>query len=412
MDTLESSLIRVLRLPELFDAIVRHLVPSNIHTLRLVNTLFLEQCSPYFSITLNLESKWCYPNLKNLAESALAIEEGAAMATTGRADETSRKQLSRLDLIQGLKISRDRNPHKSMTPEIVSILNQCGNLRQILIKDDLRGTTESPEKHSYPARLLWSSMLPEVQGGGGDGGAGGSENEEQLWTFWDLLPLEGHLFDRLESLTIDVGYHTQLDLDRFMPRLGRSRAAKTLGVLTMTATASNTRRVSWEVFRDCISNLSVLMTLRMNNAINIIYTKDPLIDSDDGSQYKTVTQLRQVAPTVHVLECTLGKDRDPDFKLAFMGLFPNLKSLKVSDLGSLLDKAVDERVYPEIGRQPPLQKSPLGQQYSTGSVEGNGSPPRAFIEPAGPLYTIPLDTDSDRTQIQKVGNVASLFCDL
>ncbi|KAK3846357.1 MAG: hypothetical protein J3R72DRAFT_433638 [Linnemannia gamsii] len=377
MDALESSLIRVIRLPELFDAIVRHLVPNNIHTLRLVNTLFLEQCSPYFSITLNLERKWCYPNLKNLAESALAIEEGAVMATTGRADETSRKQSSHLDLIQGLKISRDRNPHKSMTPEIVSILNQCGNLRHILIKDDHRGTTESPEKQSYPARLLWSSMLPEVQGGrgGGDGGAGGSENGEQLWTFWDLLPLEGRLFDRLESLTIDMGYHTQLDLNRFMPRLGCSRAAKTLGVLTMTATASNTRKVSWEVFRDCISNLSVLKTLRMNNAINIIYTKDPIIDSDDGSQYKMVTQLRQVAPTVHVLECALGKDRDPDFKLAFMSLFPNLESLKVSDLGSLLDKAVDERVYSEICRQLPLQQSPLGQQYSTGSVEGNGSPP-------------------------------------
>ncbi|KAK3846349.1 MAG: hypothetical protein J3R72DRAFT_433624, partial [Linnemannia gamsii] len=207
------------------------------------------------------------------------------------------------------------------------------------------GTAESPEKQPYPARLIWSSMFPEHQGGGrrgGNGGGGGCEDGQQHWTFWDLLPLEGFLFDRLESLTIEVCSKTQLNLDRFLPRLGHSGAAKTLRTLTVI-TLSDAKKVSWEIFRDCICNLSHMME----------------------------TQLRQVAPTVNSLKCQLGNCKDPDIKLAFMRLFPNLESLELFGIDSLLDK--EERIYSEAGHQLPLQQSSLRQQYSTGSIEGNGS---------------------------------------
>ncbi|KAG0369142.1 hypothetical protein BGX24_002529, partial [Mortierella sp. AD032] len=380
MDTPKNSSMRVLRLPELFNAIVQYLDRKNIHTLRLVNTLILDQCSPHFSITLDLERKSRYPNLKKLAESALAIEEGAAMASTGRTAETGRKQSSPLDQIQGLRIIQGYSLRSSLTPEIVSILNQCGNLRHIDIKAGSTGITAYPEKQSYPAGLIWSSMFPEDQGGrrrrGGDGGGGGGgcgcEDEQHHWTFWDLLPLEGSLFDRLESLKIEMSCNTELNLDRFIPRLGYSGAAKTLRALTMI-TLSNTKKVSWEIFQDCICNLSVLKTLHMH-LIEIIYTKDFLIDSDDGSQHKMETQLQHVAPTVNSLKCQLANCKDPNITLAFMGLFPNLESLELFGLDSLLGKAVEERIYSEVGHQLPLQQSPWTQQHSTGSAECNGSP--------------------------------------
>ncbi|KAK3846374.1 MAG: hypothetical protein J3R72DRAFT_486640 [Linnemannia gamsii] len=254
-------------------------------------------------------------------------------------------------------------------PDTRDSLNQCGNLRHIDIKAGISGTAESPEKQPYPARLIWSSMFPEHQGGGrrgGNGGGGGCEDGQQHWTFWDLLPLEGFLFDRLESLTIEVCSKTQLNLDRFMPRLGQSGAAKTLRALTVI-TLSDTKKVSWEIFRDCICNLSVLKTLHMH-LIEINYTKDSLIDSDDGSQHKMETQLQQVAPTVNSLKCQLANCNDPSITLAFMRLFPNLESLELFGLDSLLDKAVEERIYSEVGRQLPLQQSLWTQQHSTGSA--------------------------------------------
>lgn len=369
MSTSERSLIRAIRLPEMFDVIVQYLGPKDIHTLRLVNAFFLDQCAAHFSATLDLDNERRYPDLKEFAASALAIE-GAAMTSTGRTDKADREQSSPLDLIQTLKISRSRYPYKCLTPEIVSILNQCGNLRHIHIKDNPRSTMEIPEKQSYPARLLWSSMF---HGGERGDGGGSSEDGDQHWMFWDLLPLEGFLFDRLESLTIDVDGHTQLSLDPFMARLGRSRAAKSLRALTMTSSSSS-RKVSWNVLRDCICNLSVLKMLRMH-LITITYIKDPVIDYDDGSQHKTVTQLQQVAPTVKSLECRLGNSRDPDVRLAFMTLFPNVEFLKLADFDDLLDKDVDSRIYSEVGHQLPQQQSPLGQQHSTGSVEGDDSRP-------------------------------------
>ncbi|KAF9139378.1 hypothetical protein BG015_002051 [Linnemannia schmuckeri] len=384
MATSERSLMRVLRMPELFNAIVQYFSAEDIHTLRLVSTLFLDQCAAHFSITLNLEAQRRYSDLQKLADSALAIKEGAVMASTGRTDETDHERSSPLDLIQTLKVSRGRYGHKSLTPAIVSILNQCRNLRHILINDNPGSTAEFPEKQSYPARLLWSSMFPVVQGGGrgddGDGSddGGGSDDGEQYWTFWDLLPLEGFLFDRLESLTINVEYNSQLNLDQFMPRLGRSHAAKSLRALTMTSRRK--RGVSWEVFRDCICNLSVLKVLRMNPT-KITYTKDPLIDTDDGSQHEMVEQPQQVAPTVNSLECVFDSRQNSDIRLAFMSLFPNVESLKLTDLDSLLNKAVDERIYAVVDRQLPLQQEPLGQQYSTSSVEGNDAPPHQIPFP-------------------------------
>ncbi|KAK3812350.1 MAG: hypothetical protein JOS17DRAFT_468800 [Linnemannia elongata] len=374
----ERSLIRVLRLPELFNVIVQYLSPKDVLSLRLVNTLFLDHCAAHFSITLDLECVQRYPDLKKFAESALAIE-GAAMASTGRTDKVDREQSSPLDLIQSLKISRGRSLHRSLTPDIVSILNQCGNLRHIHVNDDPPSTTEFPEKQSYPARLLWSSMFPVDQGGEGGAGGGVSEDDEQHWTFWDLLPLEGFLFDRLESLTIDVGYNTQLNLDRFMTRLGRSGVAKSLRALTITSSTS-ARKVSWDVFQNCICNLSVLKMLRVH-FITITYIKDPRIDTGDGSQQRMVTRLQHVAPTVKSLNCRLGNSQDSDVRLAFMSLFPNVESLELTDLDYLLDKSVEERIYSEVGCHLPQQQSPLRQQYSSGFVEGNDSPSRLIPFP-------------------------------
>jgi hypothetical protein len=345
--------------------------------LRLVNRLFLDLCAHRFSITLDLENVRRYPDLKKLAESALAFKGTAALASSPeRTDMTDRGQPSPLDLIQSLKISRDRHLCRSLTPDIVSILNQCGNLRHIIIKDDPNSVIGIPEP-SYPARLLWSSMVPVIQGGeGGHGGSGGGSHKQdgkQHWTFWDLIPLEGFLFDRLESLTIYAGCHTRLKLDHFMPRLGSSRAAKSLRALSMTA-SRGTAKVSWDVFRDCICSLLVLKTLRIQ-LIEMIYTEDVVIDSNNGSQSKVMTQLQQVAPTVKLLECYLTNHQDQDARLAVMNLFPNVESLELLAFDALFNKPLDERIFSEVGRQLPPQNSSLGQRYSTGFVEGNDSPP-------------------------------------
>ncbi|KAG0278924.1 hypothetical protein BGZ95_002769 [Linnemannia exigua] len=379
----ESSLIRAFRLPELSTIIIQYLDPKNIYKLRLVNTFFLDQCSAHFSITFDLENERRYPDLKKLAESALATKEREVMASTGGIDKTDCEQSSPLDVIQSLKVSLGRSPHKSLTPEIVSILNQCGNLRRLFIRDDSDPAIKFPEKQSYPARLLLSSIYPVVheeggeREGGGDGSGDGNDGGEQHLTFWDLLPLEGLLFDRLESLTIYVGSSVQLNLERLMARLDRSRATRNLRSLSITA---QSKKVSWEVFRDCICNLSALTTLRLH-FFQIIYTSDPLGDPDDGSQREMVMQQQQEAPAVTSLTFRLSNREDLDFKLAFMNLFPNVESLKLQSLDSLLDKKFDERVFTDVGRQLPLQQSPLGQQNYAGLVEGNGSPPHQLPFP-------------------------------
>ncbi|KAG0057403.1 hypothetical protein BGZ83_010862 [Gryganskiella cystojenkinii] len=367
MSTSERSLTRVIRLPELFDAIVQYLDLKNFHVLRLVNTLFHDQCVARFSITLDLESLYHQRKFENLAESALAIKDGPG-----------HEQLDPLDLIQGLKISRNRYTHKSMTPETVSILNQCRNLRHIHINDDpgSRSTSELSEEPSNPARLFWSSMFPVVQGAWraeGNADDGDLKDGKHDWTFWDLLPLEGSLFDRLQSLTFEVHYHSQLNFDQFMTRLGRSHAAKSLDTLTIISSL-RTCEVFWEIFRDCICNLSMLKSFTMEG-IKVSNRKQLLTEADDGSQHKMATQQRQVAPTVKSLSYRYGNGQDPDTKLALMSLFPNLESLKLTDLDALLGKAVDERIFFEVGDlQLPLQQSSsstLESQLATGPVKRN-----------------------------------------
>lgn len=336
----EKSFMGVFRLPELFDAVVQYLDPKAVHTLRLVNGFFRSQCSAHFSITLDLEKKLRYPDLRSMADSALAVEG----METAEQDRTSYERWNPLDQIQSLKASAGLSSGNVLTPELASILNRCRNLRHIHINDSSYSAREFPDRLSYPSRFLWSSMDPVA------GGAGGDSVDRESWSFWDLTPLEGSLCRRLESLTIVVGRHPALNLDRFMTRLSYSCVAKSLRTLKIVCSAYIPMEISWKVFRDCICSFSVLETLDLDD-VKIIHSKDPVDDPDHDSQLRETQSW--VTPTVKSLRYRFGYHQDQDFKLAFMSLFPNLESLDLASM-VLLDGAINERVCSEADRQLPM----------------------------------------------------------
>ncbi|KAG0048148.1 hypothetical protein BGZ83_006845 [Gryganskiella cystojenkinii] len=333
-DRLKSLAITTLNLPELAQVIFSHLDNRTIHTLRLVNRNFLNLCRPFFAITLDVDDHHRYTDLGHLVTLSL---KGAA------------NTIDPMDQIQGLKVNRGHDEHSYaiISQGIPGALNRCQNLRHIELTD-LQGYSEPPEKPTYPARMVWPSlaqhryMRGEISPNAKN--EHGHKDDRNPWSYWDLLPLEGFLLSRLETLVVVAGNWTPGNLDRFFKRLARSCVSKSLRSLAVVGYERLMRRVSWEVLRDCVCGIKSLEALRLEH-LDII----PSMGTNNNNN-GAITITRQhpqgqwSSPGVKTLVFKCHPD-DMELKQAIIELFPNLESLTLTEMDCLLDPATDRLVF-------------------------------------------------------------------
>ncbi|GJJ68423.1 hypothetical protein EMPS_00769 [Entomortierella parvispora] len=303
----ERPWIVVFRLPELFEVVAQHLDPKSIHSLRLVCRAFHNVCAPYFSITLNVGHVERCECLKALLE--------AASTTNGGCNP--------LDQIQSVVITGFPHSQFSMLdPKGGVVLNQLQNIRHLSISK----ITRLSEKlyplfpvggASDPPMMLWDPLCFSP--------SDGLMPEEHVWSLLDLLPLEGSILCRLESLKITLDesrpvYH----LDRFFTRLGQSCVSKSLRSLAVIVSRKTQGWVSWKIFQDLFEGethrLLGLEALEMDNlTINGHIQKS----KPDAPQPPTHQSLQS-----KVKRLTFNyPSYDTELKFAIMELFPNVEVL-------------------------------------------------------------------------------------
>ena len=301
----------VFRLPELFEAIAQYLDKKTLHRLRLVSKALHELSVPFFSITLVIGTERRNRDFKIMIDAVLR-EKG---------------RMNPLDQIQSLQILHDRNhAFSNLDPKGSVLLNQLRNLRHVMVQDDngRNHTPYPPDKSFYPAMLIWprvcscDSHSPKSKSG--------------QWSRWDLLPLEGSMLCRLESLKVTAGAITPFNLDRFFSRLGRSGVSKTLRSLAVVGSRRSLRAVSWKVFRglfqDGANSLQELETLEIEGL---------KINGLPGSNLIQGQAQHQRVPS-KIKNLTFDyQHNNTEFKLAIMDLFPNVETLILDSMQSLLE---------------------------------------------------------------------------
>jgi len=323
----QSAQAAVFEIPELVQNILVFLDLRTLNTVRSLNKAFQLQCEPHFSILLIIGHRQRYQQLRELA--SLAKEHP--------------NSVSPLDLIKSLHLSYQHNMYQefqeSVHQSLASLLNRCCNLREIIIEDrpgDKRTPTEKPQ---YQARVAWANFDVHQ-----NNPCSTLDDDEKPWSYFDILPLEGSMFNRLETLKLVASECTLVKLDRFFNRLEQSPAAKTLRSLSVIASLNRVRSTSWVALRSCICNLKALQTLLMDGfQIDHCPTDDGI---DSNKDEETIWLALRVRTLTVKCRPTL------DIKLAIMDLFPNIESLYLGTTDELWEKALDERLFPKTVAHP------------------------------------------------------------
>jgi len=346
MPNMDQPCTRVFRIPELFATIVQFMDPTTLHSLRAANKTTLLLCAPYFSLKFNVHDLNRYPSLEELFEATLSISE----TDTGTAWHP-------LDQVQILKFKtapaeddacREQRQYRK---RILSALNSCRNLRYVYVGDTGRGKFNPDhwrERSFYPARLIWpmGTSTEDNTISCPENDQGDEEKEEDLfpWSQWDILPLEGQLLNRLESLKLGQGLLTPMDLDRFMNRLRHSSAAETLRSLEIVGKMQGSRSVSFEALRDCVCDLRklavfVIESVNIRRPVKAIETQDEPAEMQKGG----LQQPQRLPPTVKTLsmKCWVGRT----VKMAIVELFSNVEFLTIDPGRNMWEAAEDLHVF-------------------------------------------------------------------
>lgn len=319
--TEQSAQAVVFDIPELVQAIIVFLDHKTLLTVRSLNRTFHLQCEPHFSIFLITEHRQRYRQLGNLVN--LAKEHPDSLGP--------------LNVIKGLHLSYQHNLYQdfqeSVRHTLAAVLNRCCNLREISVEDRPGDYGLPSEKPQYLARLAWANFDVHQFNP-----CGPLDDDERPWSFFDILPLEGSMLHRLETLKLVTSTCTPSSLDRFFKRLEESPAAKTLRSLAVTGSWNHVRSTSWDTLRSCVCNLKALHTLAMDSLQIVHRPTDKGIEINREDE-----EAIWLAPRVRTL--TFKCRPDLNTKLAVMNLFPNVESLSIGNTAELWEKAVDEHLF-------------------------------------------------------------------
>ncbi|KAG0044810.1 hypothetical protein BGZ83_009916 [Gryganskiella cystojenkinii] len=389
----QKSWIRVFEIPELAEEIYPRLEPRSIHALRCVNKFFLNECHPYFAITLDIDNEARFPLLESMVITAIKN-----LKLYKHDSEEVRNRNNPLSKIRGLKVQSGHVLYPllaKMVPggSMAIILNNGrrrhlpgGRFRRDIANESTLFGLGHEGLHDPSDRTLTGLMNREsnhpLWGFHVDQAAGG-----RAWSFWDLFPLVGgggageSLLYRLETLTVNLGSHAPKSLDRFFSRLGRSSMTLTLKSLAVIESFSIPRSVAWDVLRSCLCSLKVLQDLKIEN----VQIHNQPVGSPSSQHYNPKAntggpphsflqqlehhKMQGVAGSVQSL--TLYATIAPELHLAIMALFPNLRSLSMNSFNFLNHKGFEVFVQEAVD----TNVNATSTSTSTARVTNNHSSP-------------------------------------